>query len=194
MSQGNNLIKSVINKLVNGGAYEKIVKQQSEELQIDKEELIRLQKGELKKKVYAWDTEKWRQELEKKKTMLIYKEYKKEIKEEEYENDLESTLWFKARANCLKLEDKNRQTSKECKLCGKEIEDLEHFILKCNRLENIRTEDIRLQKPHNEHTHEIIGEFLFTKEDITRKKSTIKKLWLRREAIIKAEQAPADGR
>ena len=194
MSQGNSLIKSVINKLVNGGAYEKIVKQQSEELQIDKEELIRLQKGELKKKVYAWDTEKWRQELEKKKTMLIYKEYKKEIKEEEYENDLESTLWFKARANCLKLEDKNRQTSKECKLCGTEIEDLEHFILKCNRLEKIRTEDIRLQKPHNEHTHEIIGEFLFTKEDITRKKSTIKKLWLRREAIIKAEQAPADGR
>ena len=121
--------------------------------------------------------------------MHIYKV----IKEEEYENDFESTIWFQARANCLKLEDKNRETNKECKLCGEEIENLEHFLIKCKRLEIERAQDIRLQKPLNENINETIGEFLFTKEDIDKKKKLLKKMWQKRAAIIKAEQASAAG-
>ena len=191
LTKGNSLIRGVMEKLTNGGAYDKILKKQSEELQIDKQVLITLQKTDLKRRIYRWDTEKWQQELDKKKTMHIYKEYKKEIKEEEYENDFESTLWYRARANCLKLEDKNRETNKECKLCGEEIENLEHFLLKCGRLETIRTQDIRLQKPHNENVNEVIGEFLFTKDDINTKKEILKKMWQKRATIIKEEQTSA---
>ena len=191
LSKGNNLIREVMEKLTNGGAYDKILKKQSEDLQIDKRELITLQKNDLKSRLYRWDTENWQQELDKKKTMHIYKEYKKVIKEEEYENDFESTIWFQARANCLKLEDKNRESNKECKLCRVEIENLEHFLLKCESLETIRAQDIRLQKPLNENINEIIGEFLFNKEDIQNKKTLLKKMWQKRTAIIKAGQASA---
>ena len=191
LSKGNNLIREVMEKLTNGGAYDKILKKQSEDLQIDKRELITLQKNDLKSRLYRWDTENWQQELDKKKTMHIYKEYKKVIKEEEYENDFESTIWFQARANCLKLEDKNRESNKECKLCRVEIENLEHFLLKCESLETIRAQDIRLQKPLNENINEIIGEFLFNKEDIQNKKILLKKMWQKRTAIIKAGQASA---
>ena len=194
LREGNKLIKYVMEKLINGGAYEKILKKESEELRTNKEQLLNLPKNELKRKIYAWDTEKWIQEMDKKKTMHIYRTYKRTIKEEEYENDCESEVWYRARANCLKLEDKNREGDKICKLCKTGQEDLEHFILNCERLKEVRMEDVRLQKPNNEHTERIIGDFLFDDEDRNTKKIILKRMWKTRAAKLKAEQVPEDER
>ena len=55
-------------------------------------------------------------------------------------------------------------------------------------------EDVRLQKPNNEHTERIIGDFLFDDEDRNTKKIILKKMWKTRAAKLKAEQVPEDER
>ena len=48
-----------------------------------------------------------------------------------YDNRPSSVIMYRARANCLKLNYRNRHQGGEvgCKLCGANIENLEHFLL-----------------------------------------------------------------
>ena len=123
--------------------------------------------------------------MEQKSTLYIYRMRKKSIKEERYENNRESDIWFRAKTNCLDLCDKKRGESNDCKICGEEKEDLTHFLLNCKKLNHVRVCSIILQKPHNRDITETIGDFFFNNEDIDKKKSLLYQMWLTRINIIK---------
>ena len=60
-----------------------------------------------------------------------------------YTNKITSQFLAKARTNSLKIrevigrttESKKNNFEATCQLCGKEKEDLEHFVIKCEKLE-----------------------------------------------------------
>ena len=133
---------------------------------------------DIEKLMKIWDTNKWLEEMNSKSSIAIYRKFKKSIKEEkEYDNTQSSALLYKARANVLALNDRKRHQNEDtkCPLCNHLYENMEHFILDCEELENIRSENIVLQRPHLENKDDIIGNFLF-KNNIRETKETLKKL------------------
>ena len=120
----------------------------------------------------------------------MYRKYKNEIKEESatYDNTPASTVMYRARANCLKLNDHKRFGNKEtnCTLCRQEEENIVHFILTCPELAKIRSENYmkEFQQPYIENEDEIIGDLLFKTENMEEKKEVIYKLWITRKRII----------
>ena len=56
------------------------------------------------------------------------------------------------------------------KICNQAIEDLEHFMLNCSRLEEARRSIIEFQRPGKSNTAKILGEYLFTPDDMDEKK------------------------
>ena len=76
--------------------------------------------GDIARSVDSWVLNEWKEELNSKSTLSIYKSCKNKMKEEKfYDNTLESVLLFKARANCLKLEWRSRFWGGDtvCKTC-----------------------------------------------------------------------------
>ena len=67
-------------------------------------DLVEMDKLEIKKRITERDTEEWKSELRRKKTLDLYQEFKGEMREEKiYYNDFGSKLLFAARANTLEL-------------------------------------------------------------------------------------------
>ena len=69
-----------------------------------------------------------------------------------YSNSYQSKILGKARTNTLQLEEwflrrKNSSGDGKCKLCGHEKEDLEHFVIKCRKLEKCRKNEIMSRIP-----------------------------------------------
>ena len=93
-------------------------------------------KNEVKDNTREMDDKRWQEEIQGKSSLEIYEEEKKEIKEELMYNRPSSVIMYRARTNCLKLNDRNRHQGGEvgCKLCGANIEKLEHFLLECEKL------------------------------------------------------------
>ena len=52
---------------------------------------------EIRGKIAKVVEEEWREELEKKNSLRIYRKFKKEMKEEDYSGSLESMVWLRAR-------------------------------------------------------------------------------------------------
>ena len=73
-----------------------------------------------------------------------------------------------------------------CEMCGGEWEDLIHFTLKCNGLEDKRNHEI-VNKMRGSNERETIGNLLFrTKgEDLEEVKKMLKKMWYARKSRIK---------
>lgn len=66
----------------------------------------------LKEITKAWDTNQWKEEIESKSVLYIYKHWKEEIKEAQfYDNRSSSTIMYKARTNCLPLHYRKRHTN-----------------------------------------------------------------------------------
>ena len=148
-----------------------------------------MKKRDIEKVITNWDTRKWKTEVEGKSSLEIYKNFKTDIKEDKnYDNTLASILLYKARANVLQLNDRKRHQgeSTSCPLCNFEFENLKHFILECEKLEEIRIENIYLQRPQEEKPDKIIGKFLFN-ENIEETKRTLTKLMKKRDQLIKNE-------
>ena len=104
-------------------------------------EILEMSKPKMKEKVREWDSRKWKKDLEEKETACIYRRFKKDVCEEKcYDNRDASKLLFKARADNLTLNSKkwNGRADTKCDLCGDEREDLVHFLIDCNKLENKR--------------------------------------------------------
>ena len=61
---------------------------------------------------------------------------------------------FRARTNTLSLGWRGTHTNvpTNCPMCGREDEDLEHFILQCSKLQELRIDSIILQQPYPENT------------------------------------------
>ena len=68
-------------------------------------------KEEIAKKIRSWNTERWKTDMEGKECLIIYRTWKKEVKEEQiYDNRYSSVLPLKARTDTLPLNYKNRHT------------------------------------------------------------------------------------
>ena len=185
---GNELIRTVINELeTNEGKWKTYTKKQCEKINVNQDFIQGKSKQEIRRIINDKDTEKWKQEMQEKKTLLYYRDKKKEIKQDvEYDNTRESDLWFRTKTNCLYLEDRKKD-NKTCKICmNTPIEDLSHFLLHCEKLNEIRGESLQLQRPRMEDDFTTITTFLFDKSDEELKKSVIKKMWTKRRSLLLA--------
>ena len=159
-----------------------------EEIGVSERTFWRMKKNEIKSKAREMDSRRWREEIQKKTSLAIYAEQKKEIKEEGiYDNRPSSIIMYRARTNCLKLNDRNRHQGGEieCKLCGTNIENLEHFLLDCKELSEERQKMVELQQPYQENRNKIIENVLFNTEGIEKRKEKIYSMWIKREKKLK---------
>ena len=119
------------------------------------EELNQMTEENIKERVRKWGERKWRIGMEGKSTLTMYFMNKKEIKEENiYDNTFKSKLLFRCRTNSLLLNWRKRFSGGEekCDICQQgESETLQHFLLHCEGLKDIRrkytiTENTTLEK------------------------------------------------
>ena len=81
----------------------------------------------------------WEDELKQKSSLSLYQRFKGEVIEDPiYDNTAASVCLYQARSNTLKLNGRRFDTDDlKCELCGNELEDIEHFILECEKLKYI---------------------------------------------------------
>ena len=153
-------------------------------------DIERNSKQEIKQIFTNWDTAQWKQEIQNKSTRRIYGNHKDTIEEEHvYDNRPSSGIWFRARSNTLQLNDRNIHSNKEtnCPNCGPQniIETIEHFIIDCTTYNSDRQQLIELQHPYNENGDKVIGQFLFSKVNLEKKKEVLFQMWKKRERQLK---------
>ena len=157
-----------------------------EETNIRETEVINISKLKIKKVVNELDTRRWKQELEEKSSVKLYKENKTEIKEVSiYDNTPSSITLFKCRTNTLQLNDRKRFSGGDtkCIACDDENENLEHFILYCERYQCVRNNSNLFKRPYTENK---LSDLLFEKEgDIKVVKRLVHNMWTIREKIRK---------
>ena len=154
-------------------------------MRIRYEDLGNMNKRAIIARVRERDNRLWREELDRLISVGIYREWKKKIKEERFYDKTEgSIVLFGARANSLRLNYSRRHTGGDttCEICGEGQEDLEHFILKCSKLEGKRM--IELLGDRGREEKEIIGELLFSGERIQDVKDMLGRMWRERENRI----------
>ena len=160
--------------------------------QIEEREIKERVAKEIRGKIAKVVEEEWREDLEEKNCLGIYR-LKKEMKEEDYSGSLESMVWLKARTNSLNLGKNCWQRNREiCVGWSEERETLEHFILHCPRWEEWRIESRSLHRPRIEETDQILLEFLFGRYESNTKKRTLLKMWNERQRLIRNKQENAE--
>ena len=150
----------------------------------------------MNKHITKWDTDLWKEEVNDKKSLKLYREGKESIKEELiYDNTPTSVILYQARTNSLPLEDRKYQEgrTKECQLCHEENEDFDHFMMKCNKTEKTRNQIPILQRPHKNKNDEFLRNFLFNTNqdwgDMERRKEWLYKMWKdRRKKLIEMKK------
>ena len=138
-----------------------------------------------------YDTQLWKNNLEKKSKLRYYKEGKIKMRYENcYRNNVNSMFYARARLNSLKLEEAMGRGkpyyNKTCKVCGLEEEDLLHFIIKCPVLEkrrNYNILDINVEVPE-----ERLIQFLYKQKNHQETGKMIKDMWYARRSILKYEE------
>ena len=161
--------------------------------QIEEREIKEKTTKEIRGKIAKVVEEEWREEMEKKNSLRIYRRFKKEMKEEDYSGSLESMVWLRAWTNSLNLGENSWQRNRDvCVGCSEERETLEHFILHCPRWEEWRIESRSLQRPRIEETDQVLGEFLFGGHESNTKKRTLLKMWNERQRLIRNNQENAE--
>ena len=181
--QGNNmLLKEIMVTQMEEGytRWAKTTNTYLHQIKLKLEDMNTVIKGEIKEYMRKWDEEKWKEEMESKTSIKIYRKYKLHIEEDQiYDNTQASTILYQARTNTLQLSDRNRfgKESTACKLCKAEIEDLEHFLLHCQTLNNVRQEINTLQQPYIEDHDKIMMDFLFNQEEMEARKEGLYQMW-----------------
>ena len=153
-------------------------------------------KEDINEKVAEVVEREWREELDKRSTLKLYKENKLHMMQvNDYNNHPSSTLWFRARTNCMLLNERNRFRNMEmkCELCGADREDLMHFILECQKLNEDRVKAIELQRPWQQNYEVSVSLFLFRPEDLDRNKRILYEMWNRRNRICKEVSGDASS-
>ena len=105
-----------------------------------------------------------------------------------YRNNRNYEYLTKARTNPLQLEEQlgrgRRDYDKTCKLCGQEEENLEHFMVKCPRLQYKR--DIKATRLwEDQDTGKQTAYMLFKDKNYERMGNMIRKMWLHRKELLK---------
>ena len=161
------------------------------ELGLEWEELYNMSSEDLKKRIKKWDTDEWEKELSMRSTLKYYVKGKNKIGYENcYRNSRDSIYYARARINSLKLEEAigrgNKKYNKTCKLCGKEDEDILHFIINCTALENKRNYkliDNKIKDPEQR-----LIDVLYKQEDHRGVGWMIRAMWLKRKDILKSKE------
>ena len=192
--QGNNqLLKEVIAEMIdeNKNKWMKTTVAYLKEIGLHMNDLYSMGKGALKAHMKRWDDEKWRREITSKSTLTLYVAWKDNIEEADFlDNQPASVIFFRARTNCLPLNDRKRHTGEDtkCLLCNSENEDIKHLILHCPAYDKQRMSTIHLQQPYIEQQNDVLGRFLFEKEEIETKKAVLYQIWRKRSSDIKKTQ------
>ena len=140
----------------------KTVKSYLKDLKLALNDVLFLSDQLITDKIYAEDSKLWRQDIESKVTLNLYRN-KLEISEIKwFRNHPKYYIMMRARSNTLDLEWRNRNTNenKTCKLCNLEIETLSHFLLNCYILQDIRNSCSPFQLPRIENDLELLKELL----------------------------------
>merc|ERR1711874_658992 len=121
-----------------------------------------------------------KERLDKKSSMRFYKLDKMEIGYEHgYRNNSYSVFLAKARINSRQVEEHIgrgvQYYEAKCKLCGKETEDIVHFIIKCEKLENKR--DYKLIDKNTQNPEERLRKLLYKNKKHKEVGKLIKNLW-----------------
>merc|ERR1712179_901939 len=173
------------------GRWYKLTNSYREELKMTWEEVYEIPKEVLKKRIKEYDTHLWELDLAEKTTLKYYAMGKTEIGYNYcYRNNMNSTFLARARVNSLRLEEAvgrgNKYHNKICKLCGKEDEDIVHFIVKCKALETKRRYDLLDRSIEN--PEERLVELLFRQQDFQGAGRMIRDLWFKRKDILKNKE------
>ena len=123
MSGRNQVMHIIVEKLINEKStkWMKTTQKYLNEIKMNVIDIELRSKEEIKQKVIIWDNEQWTSEIKTKSTLLLYRNFKDKIQEENiYDNRPSSTILYKARSNTLPLNDRNRHKNKEthCIACG----------------------------------------------------------------------------
>ena len=155
---------------------------------LNKRQVLENSKEYLQEKIRRFDLEIWLKDNDKKKSLEIYNENRKEIVERTYYNSSKSLLMFRYRTNTLNLNDRKRHKNEDtkCDLCGEENEDLEHFLLECTALNKERNEIIEIQRPRIENKNDLLSQILFG-NDINIE-SGLQKIWLKRLSLLEQKE------
>ena len=109
----------------------------------------------IRKMIKEFDDKLWLEDLHKKSSLILYREYKHVIHDEQdlYDNSAATTTLFRARTGTLKLNIERRHTDgyTNCEICkANTTEDIEHFLLDCEALTPTRQYVTGLQRPYKE--------------------------------------------
>ena len=170
------------------GRWYKLTNSYREELKMTWEEVYKISKEALKKRIREYDTLLWKLDLTNKTTLKYYAMGKTEIGYNHcYRNNMNSTFLARARVNSLKLEEAvgrgNIFHDRMCKLCGQEEEDIVHFIVKCKALETKRNYALLDRSIVN--PEERMVKLLFKQKDFQGAGKMVKELWFKRKDILK---------
>ena len=185
----NELVKGILRNMRNdrGNTWNKQLNQYLEEINLSFDEMVEMSVEQIKKKILSYDSNKWYEDLITKRSLGIYRRFKKGIKDEGiYDNRPSSELLFRARSNTLALniDNRHRRGNTECELCNVGEEDMVHFILECRYLENKRDQHL-IRKYWNLDKEEMIGEMIFDNEETERVKGMLGAMWQKRWVKLK---------
>ena len=187
--EGNDLIEKVVGEMRDQRKRNKWINGLLEDRQKVGIRGDKITSQEIRMKVKAWDKTMWKQEMQEKVSLRIYRTWREEIggQEEVYDNSEKSVILFKCRTNNMDLRDRKRfnNGSTECIMCGDELEDLSHFILHCPAYNEDRGRLPALQRPYQQDEDFVIGKVLFGSSEIENIKTTLHKFWQTRERKIK---------
>ena len=147
-----------------------------------------MNKKELKNKIRERDTKLWEENMEDKETLKWYRVGKKKIGYDMcYRNTYNSKLLARARTNTLQLEEfihrRNRNHNKLC-LCGRNEEDLKHFLINCPKLNSKRNKKI-MEKWYNRDKDKQLVDILFNEKDYDKVRKMVGAMWLLRKDLLR---------
>jgi hypothetical protein len=194
----NKLVKGVLINMRNdrGNTWNRKLNQYLAEIGISFEDLVQMSVGQVKRKILRYDSCKWYEDLITKRSLGIYRRFKKGIKDEGiYDNRPSSELLFRARSNTLALNTDNRHRggNTECELCNRGEEDIIHFIVECRELEDKRDQQL-MRKYWNQDKEEMIGEMIFDNEESERVRGMLQAMWQKRFVKLKRIRGERNNR
>ena len=110
---------------------------------------VRKWKSEIDRAVRYVGLSKWKNEMERKKTLEWYREKEAPMYVKWYDGSLGGDLLFRARAQCMNVNARNyRWSESHSKVCGMcnmgEDETVEHVVLECEKYDRERREMMRV--------------------------------------------------
>ena len=147
-------------------AWIKLVDKYLDDLNLTYNDIINKSKEQINSIINKYDNVLWKEKMNTKSTLTIYRDYKEKIDEIKwFRNGQKYSIMMRARSNTLKLKWRNwgLQENKICDLCSLEIESLEHFLIDCPKLQIVRQQYVELQKPTILNKNEIMAIILLLK-------------------------------